>query len=286
MDDFGEELEEVRREIVESRALTIKTNNLVSGLGADVRGISRRQQAYERSLRISSVGFSVLVVALVLIGAKIVVDARVDAERTRSRDQRDRVARLEKELERLQAREESRARSEERAAKFYELVVAGKRAEVIAQWPDVSRSRLSRTERASFERAVKRFQNQRSMLDYQAGLDHARAKRWHEAERSLRSSLRRGSDSPHADEARYQLARALRTLGRQREAIALLLGLTESSKNRDVLDDATFLLAEAQTDMEAWNDAKSTLRSFLRRFPKSSHRSRARSSLAKLELYH
>ena len=34
MDDFGEELEEIKREIVESRSLTIKTNNLVNGLSA------------------------------------------------------------------------------------------------------------------------------------------------------------------------------------------------------------------------------------------------------------
>ena len=62
MDDFGEELEEIKREIVESRALTIKTNNLVNGLAADIHGIGKRQQGYERNLKFSSVGFYALVV--------------------------------------------------------------------------------------------------------------------------------------------------------------------------------------------------------------------------------
>src|SRR5687767_74140 len=70
MDDFGEELEEIKREIVESRALTIKTNILVNGLSADIHGIGKRQQGYERSLKFSSVGFYAVVLGLVLTGAK------------------------------------------------------------------------------------------------------------------------------------------------------------------------------------------------------------------------
>ena len=50
MDEFGNELEEIKREIVESRSLTIKTNNLVNALAADVKSIAKRFQGYERRL--------------------------------------------------------------------------------------------------------------------------------------------------------------------------------------------------------------------------------------------
>ena len=73
-----------------------------------------------------------------------------------------------------------------------------------------------------------------------------RAQRWHEAERALRSSLENKDDAAHSDEARYQLARALRTLGRQREAISMLMELSEGAATREVTDDATLLLAQAQ----------------------------------------
>ena len=38
------ELEEIKREIVESRSLSIKTNNLINALSADLKSIAKRQQ--------------------------------------------------------------------------------------------------------------------------------------------------------------------------------------------------------------------------------------------------
>lgn len=286
MDDFGEELEEIKREIVESRSLTIKTNNLVNGLSADIHGIGKRQQGYERSLKFSSVGFYALVLGLVLVGAKVVIDARVEAERALTQGLSDSVERLEKEIKQAQSREEARAQAERRAVEFHELVANQNRAEAIKRWPEVSKLTLTRTERVTFERAIERFRNEMSMIAYQTGLDHIRAQRWHEAERALRSSLENKEDAAHADEARYQLARALRTLGRQREAISILIELSEGSAAREVTDDATLLLAQAQIDIEAWNDAKNTLRALVRRFPNSPQRNEARAELARLKLHH
>jgi TolA-binding protein len=286
MDDFGEELEEIKREIVESRSLTIKTNNLVNGLSADIHGIGKRQQGYERNLKFSSVGFYALVLVLVLTGAKLVIDARVESERVLAKELRDNVDRLEKEIKLLQVREEGRAVAERRAAEFLDMITAQNRSEAVKRWPEIAKLALTRTERVTFERAVERFKNEMSVMAYQAGLDHIRAQRWHEAERALRSSLENKEDAAHADEARYQLARALCTLGRQREAITILIELSEGSTNREVTDDATFLLAKAQIDIEAWNDAKNTLRSFVRRFPNSPNRNPARSELAQLKMFH
>ena len=286
LDDFGEELEEIKREIVESRALTIKTNNLVNGLSADIHGIGKRQQGYERSLKFSSVGFYAVVLGLVLTGAKIIIDARVDAERSARKDLEDNVERLEKEVKLLQGREEARAQAERRAAEFQDLIAAQNRAEVIKRWAEVEKLDLTRTERVTFERAVERFRNELSVIAYHTGLDHVRAQRWHEAERALRSSLENKDDAAHSDEARYQLARALRTLGRQREAISMLMELSDGATTREVTDDATLLLAQSQIDIEAWNDAKNTLRNFLRRFPNSPNRNEARTELEKLRLDH
>ena len=54
----------------------------------------------------------------------------------------------------------------------------------------------------------------------------------------------------------------------------------------ELLNDATFLLATAQLEIQAWNDAKTTLRAFIRRFPKSARLNEARSKLAETELFH
>jgi TolA-binding protein len=286
MDDFGDELEEIKREIVESRSLTIKTNNLVNGLSADINSIAKRQQTYERGLKVNSALFYVTVVVLVLVGAKVVLDARVDAERAHAKDQLDEAAKLEKELKLLQGREESRVRAERKAIDFWALIQNDKRVEAIEAWREVSKLPLSGTERAIFERTVERFTNELSLLAYQTGLEHIRAGRWQQAEHALTESLQYKSEAPHSAETRYQLARALKTLGRQSEAIVILQQLSEGSSNREVQDDATFLLAQAQVDIEAWNDAKASYRNYVRRFPKSVRRNEARQKLAEISLLH
>jgi len=145
---------------------------------------------------------------------------------------------------------------------------------------------LSRTERLVFDAALERAKNELSLIAYQTGLDHVRTARWHEAEQALRDSLSYKPDAAHSPEARYQLAVALRALGRQREAIPMLIELSEASADKEVIDDATFLLAQCQINIEAWNDAKTTLRTFIRRFPTSPHLNDSRAKLADIQLYH
>ena len=50
IDEFDEELRELKREIIETRGLIIKTNNLTNALSADLKSIAKRQQGYERRL--------------------------------------------------------------------------------------------------------------------------------------------------------------------------------------------------------------------------------------------
>ena len=286
MDDFGTEIEEVKREIVESRSLTIKTNNLVNALSADVNSISKRQQANDRKMVLNSAVAYVAAVVIMMVGAKVLVDARVEAEHLRTKDRRDKLEDIQKELDSIAAREEAHARSERKAEAYFKLIVQKKRRDVIEQYEAISKLDLRKTERLVFQRAYEQARNYLSLMSYHAGLDHIRTGRWHEAEESLADSLKMKSDASHGPEARYQRSRALQKLGRQREAIEILVRLTEASADKEVMDDATLLLANAQIDIKAWNDAKGTLRSFIRRFPKSTSILEARSKLGELQLYH
>jgi len=62
--------------------------------------------------------------------------------------------------------------------------------------------------------------------------------------------------------------------------------LTVAAPTLDILDEATLLLAECQADIQLYNDAKETLRSFLKRFPDSALRNDAKARLAELEMKH
>lgn len=284
MDEY--DLEEIKREIVESRALTIKTNNLVNALAADLKSIAKRQQGYERRMVWSGATAYIVTVLVLLLTLKLAWDARLDAVRAETRDTRERLSSLDKELKTALAREEAALRSSRQAAEYYDLIVNNKRREIVDQYPELAKLQLTRTERSVFEHAVDRARNELSLIAYQNGLDHIRTQRWHEASQALQESLNFKGDAAHGPQAKYQLARALKALGRQREAIPSLIQLSEASADREVMDEATLLLAECQIDIQAWNDAKNTLRSFLRRFPQSPYVNEVKLKLADLSLRH
>jgi len=284
MDEY--ELEEIKREIVESRSLSIKTNNLVNALASDVKSIAKRHQMQERRLILNTATAYVVTIAVVLGFVKLAWDFRLDTVRSETKSAEERTLALEKQIKALEARDEGAVRARRQANDFYQLVAQNKRREIIETFPEVSRAELTPTERAIFEAAVDRAKAELSLIAYQSGLDHARMGRWQEATQQLRESLAYKADAAHSPSATYELARALIALGMHREAIPMLITLSEASADREVMDDATFLLAQAQLEIQAYNDAKTTLRAFIRRFPKSAHINEAKGKLAETDLYH
>jgi TolA-binding protein len=280
------EIEEIKREIVESRALTIKTNNLVNALAADLKSISKRQQGAERKVVLNSATAYVVTIAVLLVFVKLTWDIRLETVRAENKETRDQLDAVQRDIKVDQEREEGQKRASRQAGEFYQLIVQSKRQELIAAYPDVVKLDLTPTERAVFDAAVERAKNELSLIAYQTGVDHIRMARWHEAQQAFRESLKYKSDAAHSPQANLQLSRALIQLGLHRDAIPILMQLSEASADKEVMDEATLQLAEAELAIQAWNDAKNTLRAFIRRFPNSPHINDARAKLAEVSLYH
>ncbi|MEZ4303065.1 MAG: hypothetical protein R3B70_49530, partial [Polyangiaceae bacterium] len=77
-EEVSGELLEIKREIVESRGLVIKTNNLTNALAADLKSITKRQQAFERRAFWNSWGANALFVLVVIAVVALAWDARMD----------------------------------------------------------------------------------------------------------------------------------------------------------------------------------------------------------------
>ena len=285
-EDHGDELRDIKREIVESRGLIIKTNNLTNALAADLKSISKRQIGFERRAFWNSAGANLLFVVVVIGVVKLAWDARIDAVTAETGGTKQKIGKLEKEIEELRRRADERARSESEAAAYYELVRADRRQELIDGFETVRQKPLTRAELAFFTDAVERARAELSIKSYQLGLDHMRTGRWHEAAVAFEEAIKQKETAAHTPSARLHLARAYRKLNRQRDAIPMLSQLSEASSDKEVMDDATMLLAECLIDIQAWNDAKTTLRSFIHRFPDSSYINDARMALADLSLKH
>jgi TolA-binding protein len=286
MDDFSDELREIKREIVESRGLIIKTNNLTNALAADLKSISKRQLGFERRAFWNSASANLLFVVVVIGVVKLAWDARIDAVQAETKGSTEKLAKFEADIKEMQRRNDDRVRAESAAAAFYELVRAERRQEIIDGYDALRKEPLSRAELAFFADAVDRARSELSIKSYQLGLDHIRTGRWHEAATALEDAIRQKDTAAHTPSARLNLARAYRKLNRQRDAIPMLVQLSEASPDKEVMDDATFLLAECLIDIQAWNDAKTQLRSFIRRFPDSSFINDARMALADISVKH
>jgi TolA-binding protein len=280
------ELEEIKREIVESRALTIKTNNLVNALAADLKSISKRQQGAERKVVINSATAYVVTIAILLVFVKLTWDIRLETVRAENKETRDQLEALQKDVKVEQERQEVQKRAGRQASEFYELIVQSKRQELLAAYPALNKEEITPVESAVFKAAVERAKNELSLMAYQSGVDHIRMGRWHEAQQAFRESLKYKDDAAHSPQANFQLSRALIQLGLHRDAIPILMQLSEASADKEVMDEATLQLAEAELAIQAWNDAKNTLRAFIRRFPNSPHINDARGKLAEVSLYH
>ena len=82
MRDVDDEVRQIKKEIVESRGLIIKTNNLVNALGADIKSIAKRQAGYERRLNWNS-GVAIVVIGVIsFAGLKLYFDAQTGGMRS------------------------------------------------------------------------------------------------------------------------------------------------------------------------------------------------------------
>ena len=223
MDDFSDELREIKREIVESRGLIIKTNNLTNALAADLKSISKRQLGFERRAFWNSAGVNVLFVVVVIGVVKLAWDARIDTVESETKGTRDKIAKFEADMKDMQRRSDERTRAESAAAAYYELIRAERRQEIIDGFEALRKEPLTRAEIAFFTDAVERARAELSIKSYQLGLDHIRTGRWHEAATAFEDSIKQKDNAAHSPAARLHLGRAYRKLNRQRDAIPILM---------------------------------------------------------------
>jgi tetratricopeptide (TPR) repeat protein len=287
MREVDDELGEIKREIIESRGLVIKTNNLTNALSADIKSIAKRQQSYERRISWNSATAYVIFVLVALTALKFAWDARVDYVTAETQQKTSENERLRKETRDAEKREEDRSRAEQKAQSFYELIRQGKRADVVKGFETLKNEPITKTELAFFADAAERARNELAAQSYELGTEKSHLQRWQESATAFEDSLEYKEDSAVAPNVKLGLADAYRHLGRQRDAIPLLSQLSESTVvDKELQDDALYSLAYCQMEIQAWNDAKNTWKALIHRFPDSHFTPEAKLQLAQLNLMH
>jgi len=116
------DLSDLRREVIESRNLVIKTDNLLKNLHAELKQMGRKQELFEKRHMMSSVAAYILFAALAAVGAFTFARSEIRGAREESAANEGRVKQLAQEVETLRRGEGSRRDASEKAMRVYELL--------------------------------------------------------------------------------------------------------------------------------------------------------------------
>ncbi|MEI8258063.1 MAG: hypothetical protein WCJ30_20495, partial [Deltaproteobacteria bacterium] len=246
--DTDDDFREIKREIIESRGLTIKTMNATSALAADVKGIARRQASYERRLTVNSATAYALFVVLIFGGLKLWLDASVRESRSENAALRQQVERSRTESASFAREREERQALDARASAFYELIREDRRQKAVEAWQQLRREPLAPADAAFFQDTIDRFRSDLSLAAFERGLEHARLARYVQAYEAYDEAVRLREEAGHIPRVRIAQADALRHLQRQREAVVVLQVVVDGPDS-DAADDALLLMARCQADL-------------------------------------
>jgi tetratricopeptide (TPR) repeat protein len=246
--DLDRSLEEVRREVIESRNLVIKTDNLLKNLHAELKAVSKRQEDFQKRTWISA-GAAYVAFAAIAAGAAIMVtNARTQAA-TGERE------RLERQLAEVTASAEKQrlevqgAQTAERSAnEVYRLMTSGTPEERLKGIDAMVK--LDQAKTPPF--AWKVLQDRASLLRKEVGgaaLDRGRTafrrQEWEKATEELKRVVLLNPQDDDALEASYFLGNALVQQRKNEEAIPHLVRFVEGDKRAKTRDFAMLLLVQA-----------------------------------------
>lgn len=107
-----EDIQEIKKETIQSHNLIIKTDNLVASLASEIRQIQKKQEGYERKYWINSVAAYVIIAALSFGGVYIGFDAKVGAIKSEKKQMEEQLSKTKSELATLQKKISTRAQQE------------------------------------------------------------------------------------------------------------------------------------------------------------------------------
>jgi len=112
----------LRREIIESRNLVIKTDNLLKNLHAELKQMGRKQELFEKRHMATSVAAYILFATIATIGAFSFARAEIRSAREEAVANEGKAKQLTQEVEGLRRADGARRDASEKAARAYELL--------------------------------------------------------------------------------------------------------------------------------------------------------------------
>ncbi len=255
-------LKDLRRDVAESHAVTVRTANAVTTLAGSLKEVITRQSRYDRGLNLNSFVAYVLFTALLGTGFYMLYRTRADQLVT----ERDQALRGQKTAidEAAAARAElaERDASQRKALDFWTLISGGKRDEAIARYGEIMHERLSPVETQVFQQGVARARAEIVDSGFAEGVEAFQGQQWKRAAAAFKKSLSYEEEGPRAAQMRYYFGVSLHKLGDFSEAGRQLELSLAGGTERTFGVDARFYLAGAYEQLRQHDKARSEYEKF------------------------
>lgn len=204
-----ESLHEMRRELIETRNLSIKADHALRGLTTEMKQLGRRLEAGERRTALNSIASYVLFAALSFAGMFLFFRAAIERNEVDHRLVEEKQEQNQRRLADLEAEIERRRQSERESYAFLELLQSGRRDEVVERFAAIQGRLTDRATLELFRREVDRTRQEVALDAYREGIKAAKAESWERARDALLRSLTHVEQATYTPNLRFQLAESL-----------------------------------------------------------------------------
>src|SRR5437879_3209407 len=279
------DLEILRREVIESRNLVIKTDNLLKNLHAELKQMGRKQELFEKRHMTTSVAAYILFDTIATVGAFAVARSEIRGAREEAIANEGKAKQLTQEVEAMRRADSGRRDASEKAARAYELLGSEKEGPgqtlAMDQALHLDRQLLSRLEAKALDERTAGMRAKMAQAALERGNAAFHRNDWTGAAQELTRYIEL---EPRVEESMvwFRLGNALTQAKEHQRAIPALESFIKASGGTKTAQYAGYLLG---TDYEETNNAEKARQSYERAlglYPSSEFSSLIRGRLKRL----
>ncbi|MEW6430963.1 MAG: tetratricopeptide repeat protein [Myxococcota bacterium] len=282
--DLQKALDEIRREVIESRNMTIRTDNALKTLHAELKNVSNQQELFQRRTWFSTGAAYLVFSALCVAGVIALSGAKAAAATTEKERLEKQVVDLEKTVANLKAESAAQLAAEQSAMQVYKMMTTlpgEERLKGIDALARLDQAKLSAFTRLVLADRAASLRREVGASILEKGKAAFRRQDWGEAASQLTRFLAMDPPEEDALEASFFLGNSLFQARKFDEAIKPLARFVEGDKRARTRDFAMVLLSQSYDMTGNREQGYAVAREALATYPGSDFRAQLSARVAK-----
>jgi len=249
------EVKEVRREVIETRNLNIKSDNNMRSLFAELKKVNENQKRSEKKMRISSIGAYVLFVVIISTAAILLSSIISGNYSDKIEFLNQRIAKLNEEISIIKGDLGARDAAEKRSVYLLKLIEDDKKVEAVKEFRKIQSNNLSVVETKLLTEKIAAFAKALARKEYDKGVGQWRIGGYKSAIQNFEVSLKYNKDEDYFGLLSYFWGLSLLQLKKHDEGIEKLKTAIAKEIRKDYREKAMLKIADTYLKSKRWKEA-------------------------------